>query len=129
MVLHFSVTYLRELEISYDGDNEGNAVRGREAPLNSTTVPKRLPIDVAAALHAICSTGKGRCWYCDGKLPGEAEALRSGWDVQRFDEQPVASIILVCPCCLRQQEADDRAVKRVPMAAADPSRRGRDATP
>lgn len=103
--------------------------------MNSTTVPRRLPIDVAAALHAICSTGKGRCWYCDGKLPAEAEAIKSGWDVQRFDEQPVASIILVCPGCLREQEAaalsarTDRQVEHIPIAAAFPTRRGRGANP
>lgn len=103
--------------------------------MNSTTVPRRLPIDVAAALHAICSTGKGRCWYCDGKLPGEAEALERGWDVQRFDEQPVASIILVCPTCLREQEAAaasesaHRQAKPMPMAAIAPSRRSRGANP
>lgn len=73
--------------------------------MNSATVLKRLPIDVPAALHAICSTGKGRCWYCDARLPCEDEALRNGWDVYRVDDQPVASIILVCPHCSRE-EAD-----------------------
>lgn len=71
--------------------------------MNTTTVPARLPIDVNAALHAICSTGKGRCWYCDAKLPPECEAARNGWDVQRIDDQPVATIILVCPACLPRQ--------------------------
>lgn len=70
--------------------------------MNSATVLKRLPIDVPDALHAICSTGKGRCWYCDARLPREDEALRDGWDVQRIDDEPVASIILVCPQCLRE---------------------------
>ncbi|MGH9448070.1 MAG: hypothetical protein ACRD3O_20455 [Terriglobia bacterium] len=73
--------------------------------MNSATVPKRLSIDVPAALRAICSTGKGRCWYCDARLPEESAALRQGWDVQRFDEQPVASIILVCPSCGRHEKA------------------------
>jgi hypothetical protein len=94
--------------------------------LNSATVPKRLPIDVAAALHAICSTGKGRCWYCDVKLPDEVEALQGGWDVQRIDEQPVASIILVCPECLRRQETpreEASALRRVPLAAISSSSR------
>ncbi len=99
--------------------------------MNSATVPKRLPIDVRAALHAICSTGKGRCWYCDARLPGEAEALQNGWDVQRFDDQPVASIILVCPRCVQPQETHREgaaAMQRVPMAAISPpssSRRAR----
>jgi hypothetical protein len=62
--------------------------------------PSRLPVDVHAALEAIASTGKGRCWYCDLKLPEAAEAMGDGWDVQRIDEHPVASIILVCPECL-----------------------------
>lgn len=72
--------------------------------MNSTTVPRRLPIDVSAALHAICSTGKGRCWHCDEKLPTEAEARATGWDVQRFEEHPVASIVLVCPECRQRNE-------------------------
>ncbi|MGH9438268.1 MAG: hypothetical protein ACRD22_10320 [Terriglobia bacterium] len=68
-------------------------------------VPRKLPVDVNEALHAICSTGKGRCWHCDVKLPSEPDAVREGWDVQRIDDQPVASIILVCPQCLHH-EAD-----------------------
>jgi len=81
--------------------------------LNSVTVPRRLPIDVTAALHAICSTGKGRCWYCDVKLPPESEALHEGWDVQRIDDHPVANIILVCPHCLRREtESEDRKLAR-----------------
>ncbi len=70
--------------------------------MRSATVPKKLPVDVNAALHAICSTGKGRCWHCDEKLPEEARAVREGWDVQRIDDHPVASIILVCPECVRR---------------------------
>ena len=96
--------------------------------MNSTTVPKRLPLDVNAALHAICSTGKGCCWYCDTKLPAEAEAIEDGWDVQRIDDHPVASIILVCPGCLRQQygSLEDRtALESVPMAAISTPRRSR----
>jgi hypothetical protein len=57
-------------------------------------------MDVHEALQAICSTGKGRCWYCDVKLPPAGDAIRQGWDVQRVEHQPVASIILVCPTCL-----------------------------
>ncbi len=56
-----------------------------------------------AALKAICGTRKGRCWYCDVKLPPAREAIRSGWDVRRVVGQPVASIILVCPTCLREK--------------------------
>jgi len=82
--------------------------------LNSATVPKRLPIDVNAALHAICTTGKGRCWYCDVKLPPEPEAVGEGWDVQRIDEHPVANIILVCPHCLRHEaEPEERRLVRL----------------
>jgi hypothetical protein len=71
--------------------------------LNSSTALKRLPVDVPEALHAICSTGKGRCWYCDLKLPSEVEAVHGGWDVVRVEGEHVASIILVCPHCVRQQ--------------------------
>lgn len=60
------------------------------------------------ALEAICSTGKGRCWYCDVKLPAAAKAIRQGWDVQRIDDQPVASVILVCPGCLSQDSRRSR---------------------
>jgi hypothetical protein len=58
-------------------------------------------LDVKAALRAICSTGKGRCWYCDQKLPQTEEAIQTGWHVQRVEGDGVASIILVCPTCLR----------------------------
>lgn len=71
--------------------------------MSRTPAPGKLPVDVRDALHAICSTGKGRCWYCDVKLPDESRALGEGWDVQRVCDHPVASIILVCPGCLRQQ--------------------------
>ena len=66
-------------------------------------VPKPLPIDIRQALEAICTYGKGRCWYCDVRLPAADRALRAGWDVQRIEERPVASIILVCPKCARRK--------------------------
>ena len=50
-------------------------------------------------MYAICSTGKGRCWYCDLRLPRVEEAENAGWDVQRVEGERVASIILVCPSC------------------------------
>ncbi|HEV2492257.1 MAG TPA: hypothetical protein VG204_04205 [Terriglobia bacterium] len=64
--------------------------------------PKPLPVDVHEALEAICAHGHGRCWYCDARLRASGRALR-GWDVQRIEEQPVASIILVCPKCARRK--------------------------
>ena len=76
--------------------------------MNNLAQSKRLPIDVRAALKAICTTGKGRCWHCDAGLPRARRAIREGWDVQRIDDHPVASIILVCPACLRQQALADR---------------------
>jgi len=72
--------------------------------LNNGKEAKRLPVEVDEALIAICSTGKGRCWYCDSKLPKARKAIRDGWDVQRVEEQPVASVILVCPTCLREDD-------------------------
>jgi len=63
----------------------------------------RLPVDVSEALQAIATTGKGRCWYCDLRLPAAEAAIRGGWDVQRVEELPVASIILVCPDCRRRE--------------------------
>jgi hypothetical protein len=59
-------------------------------------------IDVQEALYAICESGKGRCWYCDLKLPHAERAIDDGWDVQRVEDGRVASIILVCTTC--QQE-------------------------
>jgi hypothetical protein len=59
-------------------------------------------MDVSGALQAIASTGDGYCWYCDRKLPEAEEAIGAGWDVQRLQGDPVASIILVCP--VYQQE-------------------------
>ena len=71
--------------------------------MSAIKTPERIVLDVHDALHAICSTGKGRCWYCDVKLPEAAKAMGDGWDVQRIDEHPVASIILVCPECLSHE--------------------------
>ena len=73
--------------------------------MSAVTTPERVALDVHAALHAICSTGKGRCWYCDLKLPRAEEAVGVGWDVQRAEGERVANIILVCPKCLREREA------------------------
>ena len=68
---------------------------------------RRVVLNVPDALHAICSTGKGRCWHCDRRLPRLAEALRTGWDVQRVEGERVASIILICPRCQpRPQELE-----------------------
>jgi hypothetical protein len=64
---------------------------------------ERFSIDVREALRAIATTGKGRCWYCDVRLPRAAVATRTGWDVQRLEGERVANIILVCPACLRQK--------------------------
>jgi hypothetical protein len=89
--------------------------------VNSPTQPTRLPIDVHEALKAICTTGKGRCWHCDAKLPKARHAVREGWDVQRIDDYPVASIILVCPACLRghargRGAASALSQKQIPVA-------------
>jgi hypothetical protein len=88
--------------------------------VNNLAEAKRLPIDVREALKAICSTGKGRCWHCDAKLPKARRAIGEGWDVQRIDDYPVASIILVCPACLRKQTpADiDRSIDRAAVGPA-----------
>ena len=67
--------------------------------MGSAKTSNRHALNVADALHAICSTGKGRCWHCDGRLPRAEEAIRTGWDVQRIDGERVASIILICPRC------------------------------
>ena len=72
--------------------------------MSAVKTPERIVLDVHAALHAICSTGKGRCWYCDHRLPRKEEAVRTGWDVQRVEGERVASIILVCPKCLPKTE-------------------------
>ncbi len=61
-------------------------------------------MNVAEALRAICTTGVGYCWYCDHRLPSEAdEAIGTGWDVKRLEGERVASIILVCPECTREK--------------------------
>jgi hypothetical protein len=76
--------------------------------VNNLQAAKRLSLNVPEALKAICTTGKGRCWHCDAKLPKARRAIREGWDVQRIDDYPVASIILVCPACLSGQAAGQR---------------------
>jgi Zn finger protein HypA/HybF involved in hydrogenase expression len=60
-------------------------------------------LDVRAALDAISSTGRGRCWHCERKLPPAEEAVDAGWHVQRVQGARVASIILVCPKCRRKR--------------------------
>jgi Zn finger protein HypA/HybF involved in hydrogenase expression len=60
-------------------------------------------LDVRAALEAIGSTGRGRCWHCDRKLPPAEEAIDTGWHVQCVEGARVASIILVCPKCRRKR--------------------------
>ena len=74
--------------------------------MNDLQAAKRLPINVPEALKAITTTGKGRCWHCDARLPKARRAIREGWDVQRIDDYPVPSIILVCPACLKDQTQD-----------------------
>ena len=54
-----------------------------------------------AALRAISATGKGRCWFCDQRLPGGEEAVSAGWEVERVEGGRVATIILLCPPCRR----------------------------
>ena len=78
--------------------------------------PRQRPVlNVTDALFAICSTGKGRCWHCDRRLPRVEEAVRRGWDVQRVEGERVASIILVCPKC--QIERQDSTVAERSLAA------------
>jgi hypothetical protein len=89
--------------------------------VSDLTEAKRLPIDVREALKAICTTGKGRCWHCDLKLPKARRAIGDGWDVQRLEDYPVASIILVCPACLKSQaqnfdHTDETEKKSLPPA-------------
>ena len=67
--------------------------------MSAVKTRERIVLDVPDALYAICSTGKGRCWFCDRLLPRLQQALRTGWDVQRVEGERVASIILVCPSC------------------------------
>jgi hypothetical protein len=91
----------------------------------------RLPVDVGEALRAIATTGKGRCWHCDVRLPEANAAIGRGWDVQRIGELPVANIILVCPECVRHESKQCESaldVKRVPAVrvhAAIQQRSGR----
>ncbi|MGH9432865.1 MAG: hypothetical protein ACRD3T_15110 [Terriglobia bacterium] len=73
--------------------------------MNSQGTASKLSIDVREALEAICGRGKGRCWYCDRDLPSARRAIRQGWDVQRLQDYTLASIILVCPDCRRQDQA------------------------
>ena len=80
--------------------------------MNNERVAKRLPIDIPEALRAICAYGKGRCWYCDVKLPPAERAIRAGWNVERVEAQPVASIILVCPRCARQKARSTKTEAR-----------------
>jgi hypothetical protein len=72
--------------------------------LSAVKTRERIVLNVPDALHAICSTGKGRCWYCDRRLPRVEEAVTTGWDVQRVEGERVASIILVCPRCQLKPE-------------------------
>jgi hypothetical protein len=74
----------------------------QEAKVKNGKEPGPLPVNVHEAIEAIATTGKGRCWYCDARLPLAERAISEGWDVQRIDEQPVASIILVCPECVER---------------------------
>jgi len=67
--------------------------------LGKPKVAGSVHFNVNEALTAICQYGKGRCWYCDARLPSAKRAIRAGWDVRRVEQQPVASIILVCPSC------------------------------
>lgn len=83
--------------------------------MSAVKAPERVALDVHATLHAICSTGKGRCWYCDRRLPRVEEAVGTGWDVQRVEGERVASIILVCPQC--QPKRAKLRVPAQPLAA------------
>lgn len=99
---------------------------GSEVGLSARKDPKPLPVDVQEALEAICAHGHGRCWYCDARLPSSGRALRA-WDVQRIDEQPVASIILVCPKCTRRKArlGDAEFKRRVDLGIPTSTRRPR----
>lgn len=72
--------------------------------MSALKTPARQALNVSDALYAICATGKGRCWYCDHRLPRLQEAVRTGWDVQRIEGTRVASIILICPRCQLKTE-------------------------
>ena len=84
--------------------------------MSAVKTRERFVLNVPDALHAICSTGKGRCWYCDRRLPRRAEAVRTGWDVQRVEGERVASIILICPRCQLKPEA--MGITQRPLAAS-----------
>jgi hypothetical protein len=86
-----------------------------EVNLNALKTPERYVLDVPDALHAICSTGKGRCWHCDHRLPRVDEAVRTGWDVQRVEGERVANIILICPRC--QAKSNDLKIAAASAAA------------
>lgn len=86
-----------------------------EVSLSTVKTRERVALDVRDALHAICSTGKGRCWFCDRRLPREEEALRRGWDVQRIEGARVATIIIVCPAC--QVKTEEVVAAQSSMAA------------
>ena len=90
--------------------------------MKSGKKPGRLSVNVHEALGAIATTGKGRCWYCDLRLPAADRAIGDGWDVQRIDEQPVASIILVCPEC-RGRAASMVRVRAAGQGASGNARR------
>ncbi|PYV18103.1 MAG: hypothetical protein DMG21_06090 [Acidobacteria bacterium] len=73
-------------------------------------------MNIPEALRAICSTHEGYCWFCDSKLPAAESAIAEGWDVQRVAGDRVASIILVCPACLRKK-AKRKRVSAPPLPA------------
>ncbi len=79
-------------------------------------------LNVNAALYAISSTGRGRCWHCDRKVPPPEEAILGGWDVQSLEGERVASIILVCPKCQRKQAkaSQKQFVPNLPPPLCDP---------
>ncbi len=83
--------------------------------LSAAKSKEQKALDVHDALHAICSTGKGRCWYCDQRLPRLEDAIHHGWDVQRIEGACVASIIIVCPLC--QLKPDELVAKQSTVAA------------
>jgi len=80
---------------------------------------KSSDLDVNGALYAICSTGRGRCWHCDRKLPAMEVAVNAGWDVQRVEGHRVASIILVCPKCRRKRAVVKRVLGALPPRVYD----------
>ena len=86
--------------------------------MSKSVMTSQLPVDVRDALEAICAYGKGRCWHCDAKLPKARKAVRDGWDVQRVEREPVASIILVCPACLRHESRVEVTGYRVQQAGS-----------